>query len=131
MNVFPTKKRDQRETKLHEVRHMSRPKFFYLGLPDSMSKLAFPNVCGASPFDQQWGVSLDRRRLLIFITLGLESPFNIVEGLVLCSEEAWIVWSSCCQMDYLSRVGVLILAVNMHRRENKKDRKMTLVLPTT
>ena len=34
------------ETKLLEVRHMSRRRFFYLGLPNSILKPMFSNVCG-------------------------------------------------------------------------------------
>ena len=34
------------EIKVLGVMHMSRPLFFYLGLPKSVSKLAFLNMCG-------------------------------------------------------------------------------------
>jgi hypothetical protein len=33
-------------TKIPEVKHTSSPKFFYLGLPNSVLKSAFSNVCG-------------------------------------------------------------------------------------
>ena len=45
-NGLTKKKGTNLETKLLEVRHMSRPKFFYLGLPNSLLKLVFLNVCG-------------------------------------------------------------------------------------
>ena len=34
------------ETKRLRVRHMSRPKFFYLGLPNSVLKPMFFSICG-------------------------------------------------------------------------------------
>jgi hypothetical protein len=34
------------DTDLLKVRHMSRPKYFYLGPPNSISKHALSNVCG-------------------------------------------------------------------------------------
>jgi hypothetical protein len=34
------------ETKLLEVRHMSNPKFHYLGLPNSVSNAVLSDVCG-------------------------------------------------------------------------------------
>ena len=34
------------ETKLLEARHMSRPKFFYRSLPNSVLKLELSNMCG-------------------------------------------------------------------------------------
>jgi hypothetical protein len=48
--MFKPKKRGiNLETKLLEARHTSKPKFFYLGSPNSISKLAFSNVCGLRP----------------------------------------------------------------------------------
>jgi hypothetical protein len=36
--MFIPNKRSKLETKLPKVRHMSKPRFFYLGLPNSVSK---------------------------------------------------------------------------------------------
>ena len=46
LGFIPYKRRTNLETKLLELRHMSRPKFFYLGLPNSNLKPTFLNVCG-------------------------------------------------------------------------------------
>ena len=40
------KNRTNLKTQLFEVRHMSRPTSFYLGLPNSVPKPSFSNVCG-------------------------------------------------------------------------------------
>ena len=48
--VLTTKRATNLETKLLEVRHMSRLEFFYLGLRNSVLRLAFLNgMCVASP----------------------------------------------------------------------------------
>ena len=44
--ILPTKRGTNLQTKHREVRHMSRPRFFYMGLLYSNSKPAFLNVCG-------------------------------------------------------------------------------------
>ena len=44
--VLPNKRGTNLETQLLEVWHMSRPTFFYLGLPNSIPKPTFTNVCG-------------------------------------------------------------------------------------
>ena len=44
--ILPPQKRDQAWTKLSKVRHMSKLKFFYLGLLNSVSKPTFSNVYG-------------------------------------------------------------------------------------
>ena len=43
---MPNKRGTTIETKLLEVRHMSRPRFFYIGLPNSVLKPVFLNVYG-------------------------------------------------------------------------------------
>ena len=45
-NVLTNKKGTNLETQLFEVKHMSRSNFFYLGLPHSVPKPAFSNMCG-------------------------------------------------------------------------------------
>ena len=44
--ILPNKRRTNLETTLLEVRHMSGLKFFYFGLPISVSKPEFLNTCG-------------------------------------------------------------------------------------
>ena len=44
-NVFQ-KRGTKRETKAPQMKHMSRPKLFYLGLPNFVAKLVLSNVCG-------------------------------------------------------------------------------------
>jgi hypothetical protein len=44
--VLTVKRWTSLETKLLEVRHMSRPKFFYFGLPTSISKPTISYMCG-------------------------------------------------------------------------------------
>jgi hypothetical protein len=44
--VLTVKRGTNLETNLLEVRHMSRPKFFYLGLPTSTSKPTISDMCG-------------------------------------------------------------------------------------
>ena len=46
VTIFSNKSGTNLETKLLKVRHMSRSKFFYLGLPNAISKPMFSNVCG-------------------------------------------------------------------------------------
>ena len=46
MKVRTPNKGTKLEIKLLEVRHMSRPKFLYIGLPNFVSKMVLPNVCG-------------------------------------------------------------------------------------
>ena len=48
--IFILKRGTNLETQLLEVRHKTRLKFFYLGLPNSVLKHAFSNVCGL-PFN--------------------------------------------------------------------------------
>jgi hypothetical protein len=43
---IPYKRGTNLEIKLLKVRHMSRPNFSYIGLPNSVLKHAFLNVCG-------------------------------------------------------------------------------------
>jgi hypothetical protein len=43
--ILPDKRRANIETILLEVRHMLGPKFFYLGILNSVSKLTFLNMC--------------------------------------------------------------------------------------
>ena len=44
--VLTRKRGTNLETKLLEVKHISSPKVIYLGLPNSVLKLTFSNVCG-------------------------------------------------------------------------------------
>lgn len=51
--VLPSKRGTNCETKLPRSRHVSKAEIlFYLGLPNSVSKSAFSNVCGP-PYDQK------------------------------------------------------------------------------
>ena len=44
--ILANNRRANLETNLPRVRHMSRSKFFYLGLPNPVLKSTFLNVCG-------------------------------------------------------------------------------------
>jgi len=44
--LYPIKEETNLKSKLLKVRHMSRLKFFYLGLPNPVSKPLFLNMCG-------------------------------------------------------------------------------------
>jgi hypothetical protein len=48
------KRKRNLETKLLEVRHMSRPNFFYIGLPNSIPKPIFSYMC-SFPLHMNWG----------------------------------------------------------------------------
>ena len=55
--VLTLKKKTNLETQLLKFRHMSRPIFFYLGLPNSILKPMFVNVCGLPIISQASQVS--------------------------------------------------------------------------
>ena len=44
--LVPDKRGADLETKLLEIGHMPRTRFFYLSLPNHVLKLIFLNVCG-------------------------------------------------------------------------------------
>ena len=50
--VITNKRGTKIETKFLEARHVSRPKFSYLGLPDSILNPTFSNACGLHMRDQ-------------------------------------------------------------------------------
>ena len=60
---IPYKRGTNLEIKLLKVRHMSRPNFSYIGLPNSVLKHAFLNVCG--PLYESYIVECEADRVMV------------------------------------------------------------------